>query len=318
MKGGKLILTIILAALLLFATPVVVAKQDTKTKSCDGNKKVTICHIPPGNPANAHEITISECAVNAHIRNHGDTYGPCPAAKPVCGDNVKNQKSEQCDGTDTQAGYTCTNQCKMKKSATPTMSCEEALAQGKLTGTISTPDAETAKATVTNTASSAYKVSFASYMMYAQTVQDQQIYDYDTATVGAQSSLILTIQKPYCATQLDLVCGDVLQTNPQYGTRVIDYEHLNQDNLCIPPNSQGNVQVSVAPYYPQGRNYVFYCKPDFTATSYSWYFGDNSVQLNSASDNVYHSYANPGTYTVSCKAMSSTKSGLGQLSVTVS
>jgi hypothetical protein len=41
------------------------------------NVKVTICHIPPGEPANRHEITIGAPAVPAHIRNHGDTVGPC-------------------------------------------------------------------------------------------------------------------------------------------------------------------------------------------------------------------------------------------------
>ncbi|ATB45155.1 hypothetical protein [Corallococcus macrosporus] len=38
--------------------------------------KVTICHIPPGNPANAHSITVSVSAWPAHER-HGDTLGPC-------------------------------------------------------------------------------------------------------------------------------------------------------------------------------------------------------------------------------------------------
>lgn len=38
--------------------------------------KVTICHIPPGNPANAHTISVSTSAWPAHER-HGDTLGPC-------------------------------------------------------------------------------------------------------------------------------------------------------------------------------------------------------------------------------------------------
>ncbi len=38
--------------------------------------KVTICHIPPGNPDNAHTIEVSENAVAAHLA-HGDTLGPC-------------------------------------------------------------------------------------------------------------------------------------------------------------------------------------------------------------------------------------------------
>ena len=33
--------------------------------------KVTICHIPPGNPGNAHTITVSVNAMPAHLA-HGD------------------------------------------------------------------------------------------------------------------------------------------------------------------------------------------------------------------------------------------------------
>ncbi len=40
------------------------------------NTKVDVCHIPPGNPDNAHTITISENAVEAHME-HGDRLGAC-------------------------------------------------------------------------------------------------------------------------------------------------------------------------------------------------------------------------------------------------
>ena len=44
----------------------------------DGNdRKVTICHIPPGNPDNAKTHTIDESALSAHLA-HGDKEGPCP------------------------------------------------------------------------------------------------------------------------------------------------------------------------------------------------------------------------------------------------
>lgn len=33
--------------------------------------KVTICHVPPGNPGNCHEITISTNALQTHL-DHGD------------------------------------------------------------------------------------------------------------------------------------------------------------------------------------------------------------------------------------------------------
>jgi hypothetical protein len=38
--------------------------------------KVAICHIPPGNPSNAHTIIVSESAVAAHLA-HGDSLGEC-------------------------------------------------------------------------------------------------------------------------------------------------------------------------------------------------------------------------------------------------
>lgn len=42
-----------------------------------GVEKVTICHIPPGNPENAHTITVGAPAVEAHVMLHGDTIGEC-------------------------------------------------------------------------------------------------------------------------------------------------------------------------------------------------------------------------------------------------
>ncbi|MFQ5462629.1 MAG: pilus assembly protein TadG-related protein [Phycisphaerae bacterium] len=46
-----------------------------------GAAKVTICHIPPGNPANPQTISIAQSAVAAHMM-HGDDYG-------ICEDDVK-------------------------------------------------------------------------------------------------------------------------------------------------------------------------------------------------------------------------------------
>ena len=39
-------------------------------------EKITICHLPPGNPANPQTITISPNALDAHLA-HGDYVGPC-------------------------------------------------------------------------------------------------------------------------------------------------------------------------------------------------------------------------------------------------
>jgi len=50
--------------------------------------KITICHIPPGNPANPQTITISVSATLAHFTLHpGDSFGSC---------NADSQCVEQC------------------------------------------------------------------------------------------------------------------------------------------------------------------------------------------------------------------------------
>jgi uncharacterized membrane protein YgcG len=50
-------------------------------RACDptDTKKTTICHIPPGNPANEHTLCVGDPAVPAHLA-HGDHLGSC------CGD----------------------------------------------------------------------------------------------------------------------------------------------------------------------------------------------------------------------------------------
>jgi hypothetical protein len=54
----------------------------TVSVACDQASEVedfTLCHIPPGNPAAAHTITVgSQNAYDTHLDNHGDTPGACP------------------------------------------------------------------------------------------------------------------------------------------------------------------------------------------------------------------------------------------------
>ena len=68
------------ASVLFTATPASYADdltaEDILSLQDLGQRKVTLCHIPNGNPANAHEITVGESAVAAHII-HVDTIGPC-------------------------------------------------------------------------------------------------------------------------------------------------------------------------------------------------------------------------------------------------
>lgn len=61
-----------------------------------GNKKILICHVPPGNPENAHTLCISENAVAAHIAHVAssgemDTLGDCTEEKKKsCQSHAKN------------------------------------------------------------------------------------------------------------------------------------------------------------------------------------------------------------------------------------
>lgn len=58
--------------------------------------KVTICHIPPGNPGNRKTLEVGASAVPAHM-GHGDTMGPCSAgdASRNPGDKGKPDKGDK-------------------------------------------------------------------------------------------------------------------------------------------------------------------------------------------------------------------------------
>ena len=47
-----------------------------------GHSKVTICHLPPGNPSNAQTLSVGQSAVSAHLA-HGDYLGECQVSAPV-------------------------------------------------------------------------------------------------------------------------------------------------------------------------------------------------------------------------------------------
>jgi hypothetical protein len=59
-------------------------EHHARLHACDPSEthKTTICHLPPGNPANAHTLCIGNAAVDAHLRNHGDYLGPCKVEAP--------------------------------------------------------------------------------------------------------------------------------------------------------------------------------------------------------------------------------------------
>jgi len=83
-------------------TPVpIAAKPETgnlyDNYRCGNNgDKVLICHIPPGNPENAHEICVGEPSVEAHLA-HGDVLGACPGSDPNPNPNPITQEDMEAD-----------------------------------------------------------------------------------------------------------------------------------------------------------------------------------------------------------------------------
>ncbi len=58
----------------------------------NGDAKITICHIPPGNPGNAQSINIGLSALQAH-QKHGDYEGACDGREVQSGAGTKNKKN---------------------------------------------------------------------------------------------------------------------------------------------------------------------------------------------------------------------------------
>jgi hypothetical protein len=68
---------LLLLSTLLLAPACVEDEPDTATSArALGGDKVSVCHVPPGNPLGAHTIIIGAAAVPAHLA-HGDELGEC-------------------------------------------------------------------------------------------------------------------------------------------------------------------------------------------------------------------------------------------------
>ena len=63
--------------------------EDDDDGTIGDGAKVTICHIPPGNPANQKTLSVGASAVPAHMA-HGDKMGSC-----VAGETSKNKGPEK-------------------------------------------------------------------------------------------------------------------------------------------------------------------------------------------------------------------------------
>src|SRR5262245_55125233 len=100
-RGFQLLPLLCLIGALVLGSPDASAKNN-KTKHGKGgtSHKTCLCHIPRGNPSNAHTICVGGGAVSAHLR-HGDVLGECPSSG-ACGgpDGTLCPEDQFCDRPD--------------------------------------------------------------------------------------------------------------------------------------------------------------------------------------------------------------------------
>ena len=81
MRELRAVLSITITTVILFTILLVPSSESSSISDFEsgygyGYGKVVVCHMPPGNPDNAHTITVGSPAVEAHLK-HGDTLGAC-------------------------------------------------------------------------------------------------------------------------------------------------------------------------------------------------------------------------------------------------
>ncbi len=81
-----------------------------------------------------------------------------------------------------------------------------------------------------------YEVGIASYRMFDNVIDNQELLDFETAVIPPGRTLELTVDLADCATQVDLFYGTLLTSlvGQRYGDRLIDGLQLNVPNFCIP------------------------------------------------------------------------------------
>ncbi len=86
-----------------------------------------------------------------------------------------------------------------------------------------------------------------------------------------------------------------------------------------PGNTTATATLAFAPWFPQGLNAVLVCTADgFTPTAYEFVFGDGTRGPSDyAQNNMWHTYAAPGSYAASCVARNGATSATGNLQVVV-
>lgn len=88
----------------------------------------------------------------------------------------------------------------------------------------------------------------------------------------------------------------------------------SETNASEPDETPATV-LSIAPYFPQGGDYVLVCDASgFTPTTYDWDFGDGSKLTDMSWNDVWHTYG-PGVYDARCTARNDVESAQDTLQI---
>ncbi len=91
--------TISIITVILFSTSIY-AKGRPMPRCPKQDNKLLLCHVPPGNPDNAKEITVNKDSLESHL-GHGDYVG-------YCKNTVYAEKKELCGICDVDIDPSCT------------------------------------------------------------------------------------------------------------------------------------------------------------------------------------------------------------------
>jgi hypothetical protein len=135
---------------------------------------------------------------------------------------------------------------------------------------------------------------------------------------GATPKIVSLMQGSYLIT--------VGATNYTSNSTMLTLSNNTTLNLTLQPivisNSTGNVTasaiVSIAPWFPQGKSYVFKCNATgFTPTHYDFNFGNGQSNIGRTTNDVYYTYPVAGMFNVTCTARNVTFSRTGSMTVNV-
>ncbi len=217
-----------LAALLLFALFPMVGASETECGNsiveqgelCDSNE--IECDADFGYLG--EKICNSDCS----------SFSVCKAVE-FCSDSEVNG-AEECDDGNLRDGDGCSTECRIED-----MSCVEAKEAGLLKASI-----RGNKATFTNNAFLDYDVGFASYKMFDNFIDNQELFSGLEAEVPANGGVEIEVDLPNCQYQIDAFCGAILEdlNGNRYGNRLLAARIAGGPDFCTLDPECGDNEVN--------------------------------------------------------------------------